>query len=181
MRQNKISKVLFLAAIILSLLLSFDRCAVAEEVQAFKVPSGAMLPTLIEGDRILVDKTIYEKSEPKRGDIVVFRYPPDTKKSFVKRVVGLPGETIEIREGQLYINGDVIREPEILTEIYYYNGGAFGKKGQVVKIPDDSYYVLGDSSASSLDSRYWGFVPEKNLEGKAYKIYSPVNRAGPVK
>lgn len=150
-------------------------------VQAFKIPSATMQPTLIEGDRILVDKTIYRKSEPKRGDLVIFIYPEDPKRIFVKRLVGLPGETIEIKNGRLLINGDVIHKYETLAKIHYYNKGDYGKEGEAVGVPDDSYYVLGDNSAYSLDSRYWGFVHRKYLLGKAYKIYFPFDRSGAVK
>lgn len=150
-------------------------------VQAFKITSGAMRPTLIKGDRILADKSIYKKLRPKRGDLLVFKYPEDPKRSFIKRVVGLPNETIEIKNGRILINGVSIQKPEILTKIYYYNNGDYGKEEQGVKIPADSYYVLGDNSNTSRDSRYWGFVPRKYLEGKAYKIYFPFNRSGSIK
>jgi signal peptidase I len=95
--------------------------------------------------------------------------------------VGLPNETIEIRNGKILINGVAIQEPAVLTKIHYYNRGAYGDKGQVIEIPADSYYVLGDNSSASRDSRYWGFVPKKYLEGKAYKIYFPFNRSGAIK
>jgi signal peptidase I len=149
-------------------------------VQAFRIPTGTMKPTLMEGDLILADKAIYKKSEPKRGDVIVFIYPEDTKKMFVKRLVGLPGETIEIKNGGVLINGTFLNEPPFSNK-YYYNRGDYGKEGQSVKIPADSYFVLGDNSNYSKDSRYWGFVPKKNLVGKAYKIYFPFDRSGPIK
>jgi signal peptidase I len=139
-----------------------------------------MEPTLLQGDLILADKAIYKKSEPKRGDIIVFIYPEDTKKMFVKRLVGLPGETIEIKNGSILINGTILTEPFFANK-YYYNRGDYAKEGQAITIPQDSYFVLGDNSTSSKDSRYWGFVPKKYIVGKAYKIYYPFNRSGPVK
>lgn len=153
----------------------------ANVVQAFKIASETMNPTLIKGDRVLVDKAIYKKSEPERGDLVVFKYPEDSQRSFIKRVVGLPNETIEIKNGRILINGVAIKEPAVLTKIYYYNKGDYGKAGQVTKISNDSYYVLGDNSNISQDSRYWGLVPKEYLEGKAYKIYFPFNRSGAIK
>ena len=149
-------------------------------MQAFKIPSKTMEPTLLQGDMILVNKVIYKKSEPKRGDLIVFIYPENTKKIFVKRLVGLPGETIEIKNGSILINGIVLSEP-LFANKYYYNKGDYAKEGQTVKIPGDGYFVLGDNTASGLDSRYWGFVPKKYIVGKAYKIYYPFNRSGPIK
>lgn len=152
----------------------------ANIVQAFKIPTSSMSPTLMAGDRILVNKTIYTNSAPKRGDVIVFKYPEDMKRSFIQRVVGLPNETIEIKNRQVFINGVAIQNPPIFTKIHYFNNGEYGKEGQAVRIPNDSYYVLGDNSVSSKDSRYWGFVPKGYLLGKAYKIYFPFNRSGAV-
>ncbi|MFH1621847.1 MAG: signal peptidase I [Candidatus Omnitrophota bacterium] len=149
--------------------------------QGFKIPSDAMKPTIIIGDRVLVDKAIYKNSEPKRGDIVVFKYPGDPSKQFIKRVAGLPNETIEIKEGLILINDNVIQEPAIFTSLRYFNRGEYGQKGKPIKIPNGSYFVLGDNSAASRDSRYWGFVPRENIIGKASKIYYPSNRAGEIK
>lgn len=149
----------------------------ANIVQAFKIPSEAMRPTLVEGDKLFVDKTIYRKSEPERGDIIVFDYPADPKKSFIKRLIGLPGEKVEIRDGKILIN-DVVQTQGKLSAIYYYNHEPYGESGKTVAVPTDSYFVLGDNSSNSNDSRFWGFVPKKNLIGKAYKIWWPLNRAG---
>lgn len=148
--------------------------------QAFKIPTKTMEPTLLQDDLILADKAIYKKSEPKRGDLIIFIYPEDTKKMFVKRLVGLPGETIEIKNGSILINGMVLTEPSFANK-YYYNRGDYAKEGQTITIPQDNYFVLGDNSAFSKDSRYWGFVPKKYIVGKAYKIYYPFNRSGPIK
>lgn len=158
-------------------------------IQAFKIPTGSMRATLMEGDRILVNKFIYGAKipftglrlpalrEPKRGDVIVFIYPQDPKKDFIKRLIALPGETLEIKSGSIYINEVFNKEP-LLSNHYYYNRpeSAYGKEGQAIKVPEDAYYVLGDNSSSSQDSRYWGFVPKKNLLGKAVLIYWPINR-----
>lgn len=156
-------------------------------VQAFKIPSGSMQPTLMQGDRIMVNKFIYGARipftffrlpalrQPKRADVIVFIYPGDTKKDFIKRLVGLPGEKVEIKEGNIFINGKLANEL-LLRKFYYYNRADFGEEGSPVEIPADSFYVLGDNSATSRDSRYWGFVPRHNLVGKAFLIYWPLNR-----
>lgn len=149
-------------------------------VQAFKIPSGAMQPTLIPKDRILADKSAYKDASPQRGDIVVFKYPEDPSRDFIKRVVGLPGESLEIREGKIYINGQMLSGSSKIAEIYYYNRGPNAQQGQAVDIPAGHYFVMGDNSQSSHDSRFWGFVPEENLIGKAYKIYYPFARSGAI-
>ena len=149
-------------------------------VQAFKIPSGSMRPTLEVGDRILVSKFIYRFNEPRRGDVIVFRSTEDAKKDFIKRLAGKGGETIEIRDGKIYINDNPADSSELNSK-YYYNRDRYGAEGQKVYIPENNYYALGDNSASSRDSRYWGFVPKKNLLGKAFLIYWPVNRIRMIK
>jgi len=150
-------------------------------VQAFKIPTGSMRPTLIEGDRILVSKFIYRFTEPKRGEVIVFKSPEDRKKDFIKRLAGLPGEKVQILNGSILINGNTPAEDAILKRQYYYNRGDFGAEGQSVTVPDDAYYVLGDNSISSRDSRYWGFMPKRYLLGKAFLIYWPPNRIRLIK
>ena len=139
-----------------------------------------MTPTLIVGDRIFVDKTIYKKADPKRGDVVVFISPDDSMKFYIKRIVGLPGETIEIKNGAAVINGITVKEPFVFKRITYYNKGDYAKAGQPVKIPDSCYFTLGDNSVSSKDSRYFGFVTRKSIKGKAYKIFYPFDRSGSI-
>jgi signal peptidase I len=161
-------------------------------VQAFKIPTGSMRMTLVEGDLILVNKFIYGAHipftknflpalrQPKRGDIIVFIYPEDKKKDFIKRLVGLPGETVEIKGGSIYIDDKPATEP-IFKQTYYYNRGEFASEGQKIVVPKDSYFVLGDNSVSSKDSRYWGFVHKNNLLGKALIIYWPPQRIRIIK
>lgn len=161
-------------------------------IQAFKIPTGSMRTTLMEGDIILVSKFIYgakvpftawrlpKVSQPKRGDVIVFIYPEDTKKDFIKRLVGLPGETIEIRSGTIYVDEKPLLEP-VFNKTYYYNRGNFGQENMKIQVPKDSYFVLGDNSASSQDSRYWGFVPKENILGKALVIYWPAQRIRIIK
>ena len=150
-------------------------------VQAFKIPTGSMRPTLIEGDRILVSKFIYKFKEPERGDVIVFRSPEDKKKDFIKRLVGLPGEQLEISNGTILINNRATSKDSVIRERYYYNRGDFGREGQVLEIPADTYFALGDNSISSRDSRYWGFLPRKYLIGKAFLIYWPPRRIRLIK
>lgn len=154
-------------------------------IQAFKIPSGSMRPSLQEGDKIMVNKLLYGPKlpftnirlpgirEPKRGDIIVFVYPEDRKKDFIKRLVALGRETVEISNGNILINGKPINGPSEMLRIYYYNRGRFGEEGKAIRVPEDCYYVLGDNSDSSRDSRYWGFVPKSNVIGRAMFVWWP--------
>lgn len=147
-------------------------------VQAFKIPTGSMRPTLVEGDRILVNKFIYRFKKPQRGDVVVFKYPEDTKKDFIKRLIAVGGETVQIKDGNIWIDSVPVEKPQKIHQIYYYNKPEtpYGAEGVKVEVPEGNFFVLGDNSASSRDSRYWGFVPKKYLIGKAFLIYWPLNR-----
>ncbi len=149
-------------------------------IQAFKIPSGSMIPTLKVGDKLFVNKYVYRFEEPQRGDIIVFKFPSDPKKDFIKRLVAKPGDTIEIREGHLVVNGETQEASTPFAQFYYYNHGPYGDPGQKIIVPPDSYYVLGDNSANSTDSRFWGFVPKKNLLGKAIFRWWPANRIGKI-
>src|SRR3989338_1687645 len=135
----------------------------------YKIPTGSMRPTFLEGDRIFVDKITYRFKHPQRGDIIVFKYPLDRKKDFVKRLVGQPGEEVEIRKGRLYVNGNALSDAPFADYYYYHrNDWLYGAEGRVIKIPEAAYFVLGDNSAHSSDSRNWGFVPARNIVGKAF-------------
>ncbi len=152
-------------------------------VQAFKIPSGSMEPTLLIGDHLLVNKFIYGikipfvdrkflvYKEPKRGDIVVFIFPKDKKKDFIKRVVGGPGDTVEVRQKKIYINGKywddpygVYRDAEVTGMVPRDNFGP-------VVVPPDNVLVMGDNRDRSYDSRFWGFVPFDQIKGKALILY----------
>src|SRR3989338_4211619 len=148
-------------------------------IQAFKIPSGSMRPTLLEGDKIMVNKLLYGPKvpfthyripglrEPRRGDIIVFKYPEDRKKDFIKRLIAVGGETVEILNGNILINGSPIDGPPEILKTYYYDRGHYGVEGNTVQVPEGSYFVLGDNSDSSRDSRYWGFVPKDDVIGRA--------------
>ena len=158
-------------------------------IQAFKIPSGSMRMTLVEGDRLMVNKLRYGPKipfskagrlpgfdKPQRGDIIVFVYPGEPKRDFIKRLIAFGGETVEIKEGDIYIDGQLVEEPAI-KNVYYFNRiSDYGKVNQKVQVPPGFVYVLGDNSSSSHDSRYWGFVPEENIIGRAAFIYWPPNR-----
>lgn len=186
-------------------------------VQPFKIPSGSMIPTLLIGDHLLVnkfyygtkipftDKVVLPVSEIERGDVIVFKFPEDrdslvSKKGvhYIKRVIGLPGDRIDIKGRQLSVNGNVI-EQEYLGDYQYFDENiprlndeyeqviygksshvlykkglsttSKGKIGFPIIVPEDNYFVMGDNRDNSYDSRFWGYVPEKNISGKAFMIH----------
>lgn len=144
-------------------------------VQPVKVEGTSMQPNLVDQERVFVNKFVYRFSQIHRGDIVVFWYPRDTSKSFIKRVIGVPGDRILISQGQVFRNGRLVNEPYVLPEYFDFESYA----AQVV--PPGHYYVLGDHRSSSNDSRNWGLVPETNIFGKAIFRYWPVSRFGTLR
>ncbi len=154
-------------------------------VQAFKIPSGSMLSTLQIGDHLLVNKFIYgikfpmngkvliPLKSPKRDDIVVFRFPKDRAIDYIKRVVAVAGDTVEIIDKQLYINGEATTNPhaQFTTDnIMKATAGPRDNMGPV-KVPEGKIFVMGDNRDNSYDSRFWGFVPLKDVLGKAFILY----------
>lgn len=195
-------------AIVVAMLLAFAiRIFV---VQAFKIPSGSMIPTLLIGDHILVSKltyglqwpadcrfewtgplnlspsqwrlpfncytskTVIRFSDPQRGDVIVFRYPEDEEKDFIKRIVGLPGDVVEIKRKTVFINGTPLDDKGYTQRVdpgvidpHINPRDNFGP----VTVPPQSYFVMGDNRDQSLDSRFWGFVSADKIKGKAFRIY----------
>jgi len=139
--------------------------------EPFIIPSESMYPTLQINDRIMVNKLSYHLGDPGRGDVIVFKYPMDPSRDFVKRLIAVGGETVEIRNSVLLINGRPVPE-EYLPE-----GLEFGDFGPV-EVPEGTYFMMGDNRNSSDDSRSWGMMPEENIIGKAVIIYWPLNRIG---
>jgi len=150
----------------------------AHYAQAFTIPSGAMQPTLLVGDYIMVDKSAYRFRVPQRGDIVVFQHPQDERRDFIKRIIGVPGDIVVIRGPQVLVNG------QTLVEHYVKPGAAtppppstqpdhcgYLYACEPTRVPDDSYFVLGDDRDHSQDSRYLGFVKRGKIKGRACVIY----------
>lgn len=161
-------------------------------VQAFKIPSGSMLETLQIGDQILVNKFIYgvkipftngktliPVKDPEKGDIVVFKYPEDPTKDFIKRVVAVAGDTVEIVDKQLFVNGEpVTDEPYAIYTDHRKVPAKFSTRDNLKKIsvPKESLFVMGDNRDNSHDSRFWGFVPLSSVRGEAFIIYWSWNK-----
>jgi signal peptidase I len=154
-------------------------------VQAFKIPSGSMKPTLLIGDHLLVNKFIYgvkipfirktliSISEPKRGDVVVFIYPEDRSKDFIKRVIGVGGDTIEIRNKKIFLNGLPYHDGHGVYTDDFVIPGAIQPRDNFgpFKIPPGALFTMGDNRDQSYDSRFWGVVDSKDVLGKAMIIY----------
>ena len=151
-------------------------------VQAFKIPSESMLQTLLVGDHLLASKFsygvkvpftnyyVYKGSDPQRGEIIIFEYPNDPSVDYIKRIVGTPGDTIEVRNKQLFRNGEPVKEgyihftePDRIQPVR----DNFGP----VTVPADKYFVMGDNRDNSMDSRFWGFVDRSAIRAKAWRIY----------
>lgn len=181
---REIAEALFLALIVFMV--------IQVSVRNFRVDGSSMVPTLESGQYLLVNKMVYFKYDtgrlsrvipfwkqdspsshfaihgPKRGEVIVFRFPRDPSKDFVKRVIGLPGEEVEIRRGSVYINGSVIQEPYLTSR----DNSTLSPK----RMKEGEYFVMGDNRRSSNDSRSWGPVPEANLLGKVWVVYWPFSK-----
>jgi len=194
-------------------------------VQAFNIPSGSMKPTLLVGDFILVNKLVYgdwtfgipftgidfytyknRMVKPDRGDIIVFKYPENPKIDFIKRIIALPGDTVEVKDDIVYINGKRLHREKAgfysehgeKVQIYkectirkYHNNKKYcyttkeiyeneGKNFGPIKVPDGHYFVMGDNRDNSRDSRFWGFVPDNYIIGRAFIIYFSVDLQKPM-
>jgi signal peptidase I len=185
-------------AIVVAMLLAFAIRVFV--VQAFKIPSGSMIPTLLIGDHILVSKLSYgiqwpndckfqmafppvncyasqaiiEFGKPQRGDIIVFRFPEDEEKDFIKRIVGTPGDTVQIKNKMVLVNGTPLDDKAFTQRIDPgMIDGTINPRDNFgpVTVPEGSYFVMGDNRDQSLDSRFWGYVREEKIRGKAFRIY----------
>ncbi|MFH0825243.1 MAG: signal peptidase I [Pseudomonadota bacterium] len=174
----------FVVAVVLAIIIR------AFLIQAFKIPSGSMIPTLLVGDHILVNKFIYgiripftnirwlAFSDPKRGDVIVFVYPEDRTKDFIKRVVAVSGDTVEIKNKKLLINSAPVEEPFTqYDQPVLPRNSIVGERDNYgpTTVPKNRLFVMGDNRDHSQDSRFWGFVPVEDVKGEAFMIYYSVD------
>lgn len=145
--------------------------------QPHKVSGKSMYPNFDNGDYIITDKVTYRFSEPQRGDIVVFKNPKDESQDFIKRIMAVPGDTIKIQDGHIYLNGERLKEPFINSDIIT-NPGFFLQEGETIAVPDEKYIVIGDNRSNSSDSREWGFIEKKEIIGRVFVRYWPSNAIG---
>jgi signal peptidase I len=157
----------FLIAILLALVI---RTFV---VQAFKIPSGSMLPTLQIGDHLLVNKFLYWFTDPQRGDVIVFKFPQDEARDFIKRVIALPGDKVEVRGKRVYVNDKPVQESYAvhLDPSMQENPHSPRDNFAPVQAPPGQLFMMGDNRDYSMDSRFWGFLDMKKIKGKAFIIY----------
>ena len=141
-------------------------------VQSYTVHFTSMLPGIEDRDWIMVNRASYFFGEPRRGDVIVFDTPFDSPRPFIKRIVGLPGDIVEIRDGMVHINGTVLKEDYTAAPPNYVL--------EAIQIPEDEYFVLGDNRNNSNDSRYGWTVPRENIRGKAWFTYWPAGRLGTI-
>jgi signal peptidase I len=186
--RKSVAREYFESIVIAVILALFVRTFV---VQAFKIPTGSMENNLLIGDHLLVNKFVFGQSGSaierallpersiRRGDIIVFKYPEDRERDFIKRVIGLPGETLEVKDKRVYINGKRLDEPYVhfleppsgasaFSEITSYD---LRERYGPITIPADKYFVMGDNRDNSQDSRYWGLLPRDDVKGRAVMIY----------
>ncbi len=136
-----------------------------------------MEPNFHDGEFILTDKLSYRFSPPQRGDVIIFQAPINPDQDFIKRVIALPGEKVKVEKGHVYIDGRQLSETYLPAQTIV-NPGAFIREGQQITVERDNYFVLGDNRNHSSDSREWGLVPKKDLVGKAFLRYWPLNKLG---
>lgn len=148
-------------------------------IQPHKIRGASMEPNFPNNQYLLTDKVTYRFREPDRGDVIVFKAPNTNDEEFIKRIIVLPGETVSIKEGQIYINGRILNE-NYLADGLITMPGAYLKEGVEIKVPEESYVVLGDNRPYSSDSRAWGLITKDKITGRAWLIYWPISEFGTV-
>lgn len=145
-------------------------------LRPFQVNGNSMFPTFINGEFVFTNLLSQRFGPLDRGDVVVFKAPPDQDKDYIKRIIGLPGDVVRIQNGKVYVNGKVLDEKPYLTSSITTQPRGFAHEGEDIKVSKDSYFVLGDNRVYSSDSRDWGLVPFSKIIGKSAFVYWPINR-----
>lgn len=141
-----------------------------------KIKGQSMHPTFPDGEYLLTQKVSYYTKDPQRGDVIVFKPPISEEDEFIKRIIGLPGETISVKGGKVFINGKVLNESYLKN--VYTNPGSFLSEGEEFSIPEGQYFTMGDNRPHSSDSRSWGPITKKGISGKAWLVYWPPKSSG---
>jgi signal peptidase I len=146
--------------------------------KSYKIPAGSMYPALYVGDHIIVDMKCYEAREPQRGDVVIFRYPENREKDFIKRIIAVGGDVIEGRERVIYLNGSALDEPYVRFDDKFIKPRGNDPRDNFgpLAVPENKYFMMGDRRDQSYDSRYWGFVDAEDIRGKALYIYFSLDK-----
>lgn len=148
--------------------------------QPHQVKGSSMYPSFHDGEYILTDKFSYRLRGPKRGEVIIFRAPGHEEYDYIKRIIGLPSDTVRVENGKVIIQSQTLEEEYLPTD-FYTSAGSFLKNGQTVTVPEDQFFALGDNRSHSSDSREWGFVPRQNIVGRALFRYWPLKRIGVIK
>ena len=144
-----------------------------------EVVGNSMHPTYKNGEMLMANKILYKIKKPARGDVIIFKYS-DTQ-DFIKRIIGLPGETVMLKDGKLYINGNMLNESNYLSSSIYTNGGEYLKEGETITVPEGRFFVCGDNRPHSSDSRMFGPIDSNDIKGKAWIVYFPFDQFRLVK
>jgi len=147
----------------------------------FQVNGNSMFPTFFDKQYVLTNIITLKFGPPKRGDVIVFKAPNDPEKDYIKRVIGVPGDSVMIRNGNVYVNGRLLDQSAYLKPTVKTYGGSFLKEDTPATVLADSYFVLGDNRSGSSDSREWGFVPFKSIIGESFFVYWPLDKMEIVK
>lgn len=147
--------------------------------QPHQVIGNSMDPNFTDKEYILTDKVTYRFRPPQRGEVIIFKAPPDPEKEYIKRIIGLPGERIKISQDAVFINGQKLEEAYLAPNTFLAPG-SFLREGGETTLPENNYFVLGDNRSHSSDSREWGFVPHDSIIGKAFLRYWPIPEIGLV-
>lgn len=164
---DTIQSILIAAAIFLVIYIFFFR--------PFQVSGQSMFPNFHDKEYVLTNLITLRFGSIVRGDVIVFKAPPDPEKDFIKRVIGLPGDTVMVRDGDVYVNGQLYDESSYLNSSVKTFGGTFLRDNDTITVPEGNYFVMGDNRPYSSDSREWGFVPMANVIGKSFFVYWPLN------
>jgi signal peptidase I len=167
---DTIQSILIAASVFLVIYIFFFR--------PFQVTGLSMYPNFQDREYVLTNLITLRVGNPIQGDVVVFKAPPDPEKDFIKRVIGVAGDTIMLKDGDVYVNGQLFDQSSFLKPDVKTYGGSFLQDGQTITVPQGNFFVMGDNRPYSSDSREWGFVPQSNLIGKSFFAYWPLNNMG---
>lgn len=149
-------------------------------LQPHKIKGDSMQPNYPDGEFLLTDKVTYRFKKPERGDVIVFDAPGSQSEEYIKRIIGLPGEKVNISDGSVFVNGIKLQE-DYLNKTLITSPGSFALEGKEIMVPTDNFFVLGDNRIASSDSRTWGFVGKEKINGRAWVVYWPPENVGIVK
>ncbi|MBI2613658.1 MAG: signal peptidase I [Candidatus Levybacteria bacterium] len=147
----------------------------------FRVSGNSMDPTFFDKQYVLTNIITLKFGKPQLGDVIVFKAPSDPEKDYIKRIIGIPGDTVLLKNGDVFVNGKLLDQSMFLDPSTRTYGGSFIQEGEIVTVSEDSYFVLGDNRSGSSDSREWGFVPLKSIVGKSLFAYWPLDKMEIVK